>query len=1400
VGGETEHQAFLGAVGPVAHAERGEHGRHDLLGGTQRSEGDPEDPVRKAPDERADRLEGQSRLAGSSHAREREEARGGNARAELRQLVLASEEASGRGREPGRASLVVAPLEVDAQRPGHFRGVRRPLRDVRLEGPAHDRDDRPRHLGEGIVHRRVRRSVGPPLRALPPLPLLAVESEEFLERHRLERMATGEKAVQEDAERVEVGRGPGLGAVQEHFGSRGVRSRGGRLDRGGIGGPSTRPEVHEHGASTLLEDDVGFLDVAVHDPGGMDGDQGFGHGQTQAGRLARGKGPGAPESLREGLPGEALGPDADPAVPHVRAIDHGDVGMTDARHAAGLLEEPTHLAGVLEARFGRIDRGLPEFEGDLAFEHGIEGEMDGPERTLAEDPEDLEGTPTRRSGAGTRTRAAPLPGVRVVREVRIVGRGGAVSRHAFARGPRAPHRFRRRRLGSGPGHGPGRGGPGRGPGVGPGGSVQVTLEGTRHPGKPPEILQVSFESGRIEAELRPVDLGVARDRRGQLLDDVVLGVFHADSRRPRAGGGWRGSETLRRPTRTGGDVPRARAFDSLNTREAGNRTPEPRNSDCRPVGRGRRIDLAETASARASRVGAGRQVSGSPAARGPIVRTHPGRLLPRSVTMNPLPWPLAVARFLPARPSLLDPEPEPTPGLRPSPRRPATAGARFLTAAVCILAATGCQSERTPVEPGDAPDGGAFELGPPVSYPIDLEPGGALPDTLSTGTFVFPDGGAGTLTVARIVGTTHPGPMDSEGFAVEYSGDEKLELHLPRGPESIPLLWVYGSPDTSPYDGRGEAETWWPMMPEDDEGAIAIFPLVAPGDPEFAGLRRVPDDPTSGLPLDDPGRPAAGIHNYRFMRRYIRPNQPEWQTLHNLTLVTQWTIADVLAALPEDLRTFATTETGGRLALRSYVALPAPEVSAYSPFLFYSTYVGPPVRRLYPMLSYVCSGPNIATEATVAHEVGHYMNHVFFGDDAFQEFRRQQVVLDHDIGRVHPNRHMLEEYAQFVDYFKNGNVRGGLDIEEPIELFVTDPALLDYPAQEGYPTSLLARLHSTKPTIVGLSGDPEAIPVVGLPFTDLFRILYADTPTNLNQLRAAIALDLDRRGLADRLPALLERTGWSYHGHGRIVDEHGEMLEDAEIQAVSRVTGTTPGEYLAPLEPVRSDILGKFTLPRLFPGTNTLRVRHSGKVHEFTVTVDPNRSTVDAIDLGTFTVRDDLMDDLHHMTWARFTCDGEFLLDNGGMEVRMFAPGYDHLHPASWTGQELVWAFADSSAFGGAVSGTSIRLVANFSADGRTATSVVCQMRDWQTFDGRLQNERLSSIDLVDLPLHYLETDPGWRRADYELFGAAIDAHVRSISLVQRYLDVHDIVITATEFHWNGSTMGGHIQLSLSEY
>ncbi|RJP53337.1 MAG: hypothetical protein C4586_01550, partial [Anaerolineaceae bacterium] len=101
------------------------------------------------------------------------------------------------------------------------------------------------------------------------------------------------------------------------------------------------------------------------------------------------------------------------------------------------------------------------------------------------------------------------------------------------------------------------------------------------------------------------------------------------------------------------------------------------------------------------------------------------------------------------------------------------------------------------------------------------------------------------------------------------------------------------------------------------------------------------------------------------------------------------------------------------------------------------------------------------------------------------------------------------------------------------------PGLVDYPSQEAYATCLLSRLHVNDATIHDSQGDDEDIPVVNASFADLFEILYARKPTTTNMLRAEISLYLAALGRDDRLPAILERTGWSYNGYGTVLNDEG---------------------------------------------------------------------------------------------------------------------------------------------------------------------------------------------------------------------------------------------------------------------
>ncbi|MFH1144943.1 MAG: hypothetical protein V1774_10410 [Candidatus Eisenbacteria bacterium] len=724
----------------------------------------------------------------------------------------------------------------------------------------------------------------------------------------------------------------------------------------------------------------------------------------------------------------------------------------------------------------------------------------------------------------------------------------------------------------------------------------------------------------------------------------------------------------------------------------------------------------------------------------------------------------------------------------------------FLAPLACLiplLLCAACSPERERIAVPEPETG--FEVGEVTDYEVSETAETTVADTVSNATFVFPSGAQGQLGVARILTSPIAAPDSAEGFRVEFTSDDRIQLLLPRGENTEPLLWVYAIPVTSTYDALPQAEAWLPVMPVDTLSNPAVFELYEAGEmPAGARMSAVAKTGATGVAKTRPAQ------SYFFMRRYIRRDAWEWQNMDNIRLVTRWTIRDVIAALPGPLQAFALQETENRLALRGWVALASPEVSAYSAFEYWARGA---YRRLYPRFSFVATGPTRATEATIAHEVGHYMSHVFLGDNGFEALS-QQLREVHQFGDAHPERPMLEEYAQFVDYFKNGYVSGSISPDQPFRALRTHhpsatPQNTDWPSMEGYPTCLLARLQTESNTITGQSGGSEEIPAVNWSFSQLLGLLFSAKPLTVNQLRPEIALALEQQGEEDRLAPILERTGWSYHGHGTIRDARGHPVQGAWVRSKCKVPSEGPDQvYYAPLAPAETNASGAFQLVRLFPGENWLEVVVEDVTYEFPIEVDANRSTMDDVDLGMFTVDATWLQKLKTMTWTRILCTGEFMLDNGAMEVRLFATGeYDREHQVVWSGNTLAWDFSDSSSYYESVSGQTMHCDAEVSPDGSTVLHLACHMYEWESFQGRPTHTRTSDMIVENLPLTYSDTaDPGWYFAYFGLAGEEIPSHVVSISFVERYLDIHDITHTATEFRWTGTTQPGQIEISLRDH
>ena len=312
-------------------------------------------------------------------------------------------------------------------------------------------------------------------------------------------------------------------------------------------------------------------------------------------------------------------------------------------------------------------------------------------------------------------------------------------------------------------------------------------------------------------------------------------------------------------------------------------------------------------------------------------------------------------------------------------------------------------------------------------------------------------------------------------------------------------------------------------------------------------------------------------------------------------------IQHYLDALPVSIKTAATAEVNGRLT-------PA----------FYADgnyYIGFTRKRIIgnsttPMIGLVPS----ATPNNIAHEVGHYMNHVLVGDAIYLQTEDLAPDDPHGLRDLHIGRTTItEDYAYFSEYFLTGKVGGSWDPTEPRSPFSgLNPTTSDFPSLEGFGCALLASLQRTSSTVVDVvSGTRTDIPVVGASFSDIFGIIALGA-TNIDLLRQNIQTYLQGKGEADKLPVILHRIGWRYSGKARFVDQDGAPLGKVDVKVLARVAGSP--DYVEDKQTTDSN--GEVTL-NCFGGIGCyVRIYHDSDSSE--VLLDPSNFTKPTTDLLNF--------------------------------------------------------------------------------------------------------------------------------------------------------------------------------------
>jgi len=651
----------------------------------------------------------------------------------------------------------------------------------------------------------------------------------------------------------------------------------------------------------------------------------------------------------------------------------------------------------------------------------------------------------------------------------------------------------------------------------------------------------------------------------------------------------------------------------------------------------------------------------------------------------------------------------------------------FLAALLLLL--SGC-SDRDRLTDGGG-NGGTFSLGPETSYPIPAGTDVAVPDSISGGTFVLATGG-GTVRVARIASGPAPS-APGESFWVGYEGPGRIRLEISDDPDVMEILYGYGIDMGSIDDEIGRVERWT-CVP------VAESLQVSPGI-RSVRYELIPQ-------FERGGREKAGTH-LGFGAYHLAQLTPQSTSVQRFEAAKRqgWNyLGAVIDSLPS--------------AMAGYVATQTASGATYEP-TFYNSEDHKYKGFLYLSALFPITDPSIylgpaASEHTVAHEMGHFINHILAGEQKYLVLEAQ-APDEHAPGEEHPNRSsIMEDYAHFCDYFCTGTVLN-VDSNEPYSFFESftgsrglSPSAVDWPSLEGFGTVMLTSLIRRSSTIRTSATRTQDFPVIGANFPEVWRLVAAGAP-NINVLRDSVETFLAARGKRALMPVFGERIGWRYHGRGRLVDADGNPIKNASVTAIyssGNKIWRTPGSATS-----GSD--GIFTISRLFPGQSRLRVGQGTDSTDVDIEIPWSRPTNNEVDLGDLVVAPGLLAQLQQTRWVDIHLEAAILFSDGytsgGVSLTTFQSFNGGQEPG-WAGAEFDLDYSLPTSDGS----YSLSMSGAVSASGRELLQLTVT-EHWVTATTTWHNE----FSLNDVPVDEdnIYPDEVW----FSIEGPSVQAHVSNV-------------------------------------
>ncbi len=672
----------------------------------------------------------------------------------------------------------------------------------------------------------------------------------------------------------------------------------------------------------------------------------------------------------------------------------------------------------------------------------------------------------------------------------------------------------------------------------------------------------------------------------------------------------------------------------------------------------------------------------------------------------------------------------------------------------------GCGEKET--MPGYPIEGNELKLGNSKTYNIDTNKDFDIVDEISKLTINFPNGGKGDLIVTEIIKNEQT-PNKGAGFQIKFNGIQKVQIKFDVSDGNYLNVFGYGQ-----NNGCGNFESefgWVPLPVKIEDGKEIVFLPIS------NGMHKTTDDPK--------------ITNNYWYEKYEKATSDAEKRMNLSLQILSYknSFVDMLSSsmqstIKNRIKDLPLIET---ISVKAGIK----GANFYNPHFNRHWYSGDKEASRGEL------SVNNPTLGTIAHELGHYMHHVFVGDDNFKTIfnsaKSAGIIADkwyggHAIGMMWDRNTILEDFAYLSEQMLTNSVGGlysfedvgypaGGPFSENTVLGGKNKTEIDFPSLEGFTTALLTYLHVGNGTGADFrmvntvpihnwsrSKLQQPVPVVGVSWGDIYEKIIFKGATNISELKNHIELFLKSRNESAKFPVIAERIGWSYSIKGKVVDSKGKAIVGAYVLPIAKANGKT---YYTQKSLLPSNKDGKFECRRAFFGNSYLRVYFNKDSVDVPINIDSNKPTNETIDLGNIKVNLDnkILEILKSTKYLTCLIEAEFVMNDGtsnnDITVSNRSLTFSLNSPIVWNGNNF--SLSDFDDFGSSsYQSTKIEIKGSVNIMENTISFSAIQIDSVYNFSGGSNYSTFSSraeMSVQNLPIAYSAKSVG---AEFRYTGANI--------------------------------------------